>query len=139
MLHARPTCTKSDSMKLLLVPAMSLLLAGQADAQNDSKDVAARISAVCPTMLESLLGTASLTKATRQRPISSSVVCSCTMKRLEKDEKLSEYLNSPTRDLASESRNEALQAYLSLLAASSFYACLAPELEASKNAISLVR
>ena len=126
-------------MKHLLVLAVALFVAGQASAQTDAAGVAKRVGAACPAMLESLLGDPSLAKATKQRPISSPVVCSCTMRRLETDEKLSGYLSSHTRDLASESGNEALQSYLSLLAASSVYACLAPELEASKNAISLTR
>ena len=126
-------------MKHLLAPTLALLACVAAKGQTDSATVAAKVGAACPGMINVLLTDASLVRATRQRPISVPAVCSCTIKRLETDEKLSSYLNSPTRDISSESRNESLQAYLSILAASSVYACLVPELDASKNAISLAR
>ena len=124
-------------MKNLLAPTLALLACFTATAQTDTATVAARVAAACPTMVTGLVADTSLAKATKQRPISVPAVCSCTTKRLETDEKLNSYLSSQTRDTGSESRNESLQAYLSLLAASSVYACLVPELEASKNAISL--
>ena len=126
-------------MKHLFRVAVSLFAIGNAAAQNYVLDVTKRVGDACPAMIGGLLADASLVKATKRRPISVVAICSCTIKRLEADEKLSNYLNSPTRDFISESRSEPLQSYLSLLTASSVYGCLLPELEASKSAISLAR
>ncbi len=110
-----------------------------ASAQTDAEAIAARIGSACPSMLAGLFAEQSLEKATRQRPVTVSTVCACTAKRLQEDEKFNAYLKSPNRNPQSESRNEALQSYLAILATSSVYACLLPELEASKNAIDLAR